>query len=339
MRDLRILLLLFFHCLCACISQKEEYPAVLYDAVKYAQEKNPESALETIQTQEIHAIAQEWLDDGREQEAHKLFLYLAEEGYVPSMAKMGHLYSRQEDDDSALTWFRKAGSQGHHSSMYNVGQLLSNKKDYVGALHYLQAAARLHQTKPDYASEEVTDVAKKAFEGVCKEITQTDMSLKQAADAFMFGTLEEVSEQLEMQWSQVILGLIKKGGALDHDALLESAVGLQELLATNATSYSSLQRYIMMSLIVDLAIPLSEVDESWLPVAATNAESLSLNPYCWDAYNDSESSPGCFNTAVATALSTYGKLGDEESVQRVIERANAHPEAVKNSKHWVLPQK
>jgi hypothetical protein len=208
----------------------------------------------------------------------------------------------------------------------------------VGALNYLQAAARLHQTKPAYASEETTEVAKNAFDIVCKQITQTNMSLKQAADAFMFGTLEEVPEEVEMQWTEVILGLIKKGGALDHEALLESAVGLQTLLATDASSYSSLQRYIMMNLMVDLAIPLSELNASWLPVVATNAESLSLNPFCWDAYNDSETDPGCFNTAVATALSIYSQLGDEEGVQRVMERANSHPEAVKNSKHWVLPQ-
>ena len=127
----------------------------------------------------------------------------------------------------------------------------------------------------------------------------------------MHGTLAHVPPDVEFMWTRVIGILVIKAGALDHQALVDSALALEELLSMDKMTFSPLQTFLMLNFMVDLAVPLAKVDKIYLRVAATYAEQLQYDPLCLHSLNESE-------TEVVLA---YRALKDEESVQRVTARA------------------
>jgi tetratricopeptide (TPR) repeat protein len=318
MRDLRILLLFLVGCI-TCIAQQDTL-VIFHDAVRYAKETNPEVSADTIEPQDLFMVAKDWMEDGKREKSLDLLLYLAsdEVGYVLAMAKMGHLFLEQNDNDAALKWFQKAGEHNHHTSLYNAGELLSQKHDAIGALRYFQQAARLYEK--DFPEQ---DLAKVAFDDICRHLSRIGLSLDQMRDAFIYGTLAHVPPDVELLWTRVIGTLVIKGGALDHEALVNSALALEELFSLEGMRFSQLQRFLMLHLMMDLARPISEVDDTFLPVAATYAEYLQYDQYCLYSYNESETDLGCFNTATETAVFAYREMEDEESVQRVTARAES----------------
>jgi tetratricopeptide (TPR) repeat protein len=293
--------------------------AIFRDAVRHAQETNPLVSQDTMTPEELFIVAGEWMVDGEREKSVDLLLYLASDpvGYPAAMAEVGHLFVDRNEHDFALHWFLKAGKHNHPDSLYNAGKLLLvHKNDTIAALSHLQRAAKLwDENDPEKG------VVIKAWEDACKSIPQIRLSLDQRRDAFLHGTLARVPPDVEFMWTRVIGILVIKAGALDHKALVDSALALEELLSTDKMTFSPLQTFLMLNFMVDLAVPLAKVDKIYLPLAATYAEQLQYDPLCLHSHNESETEVGCFHTATETALLAYRALKDEESVQRVTARA------------------
>jgi hypothetical protein len=195
---------------------------------------------------------------------------------------------------------------------------LKHKKDTIGALSHLQRAAILW----DESDPEKT-VVREDWEDLCRSIPQFQLSLDQRRDAFEYGSLTQAPSDVDRMWVRVIGIVAIKAGSLDRQALVDSALELEKMLSNERMTFSPLQRFLMLDFMVDLAVPISKVDKTYLPVAATYAEQLQYDPYCLYCYNESKTEPGCFNTITETALLAYRALEDEESVQRVTARAES----------------
>jgi tetratricopeptide (TPR) repeat protein len=296
----------------------------------------------------VYQVAHGWYGaDGTRADAVEVFHHLADsENHILSSAKLGHHYADGGNAQMAIKYFAYAGENGpHHASLYNAGRLLAVQEDWVGTLAYLKAAATLSQSyTPEYISDETTQSATEAYATVSKQVSREKLTVYQVADVFLFGSLQDLSEEAQSLWSQAVTGLVKfvqtlvdtNGQSQDEDAMTEVTRALRALWETYGTagSLSELQAYLLLDNINAMLAPLAGLDEAYVPMAAGYAEALAtVSAYCWEQVSVVEDDSACFNVAAASAISFYQRVGDGESVKRVLHAAQQHPQA---APHWEL---
>lgn len=294
-----------------------------------------------------------------------LYAYAANaKDYASSQAKLGELYASgspplaTKSPARALKYFTKAGQQGHHSSLYNAGLILAEglsptdemllqagavsmddyvKEDILGALAYFQAAATLHETFPEDAEEKITDVARTAHGITCRKASQRELTTRESADAFMFGTLAPsvLEGELERLWREAIGSLTKfndtfvrtEGSVQDESSMKSAAAALSRIANDYGATLSELQTYLVLDNLNDMLGPLAGLDEKYVADAARRAEELASSTLCMEQYAVTEGDPACFNGAAASAVSFYRRARDEAGAERVLKLANAHEDA------------
>lgn len=69
----------------------------------------------------------------------------AEAGYAPAQAWLGDILDKSEEDEEAVSWFRKAAAQGDAHGEYGLGQMYAKgegvKQDFEQARLYIGRAA------------------------------------------------------------------------------------------------------------------------------------------------------------------------------------------------------
>lgn len=114
-----------------------------------------------------------------------IFTYLADfKDHASSQAKMGHYHSMlsmtmmtpedtQKSTETALSYYKFAGENGHHQSLYNAGLILfegaTGVNDLVGSMAYFQAAATLHYHfgEKNGIDDKITNIAREAHGRYC----------------------------------------------------------------------------------------------------------------------------------------------------------------------------
>ena len=70
----------------------------------------------------------------------------ANEGYAPAQAWLGDILDKSEEDEEAVSWFRKAAAQGDAHGEYGLGQMYAKgegvKQDFEQARLYIGRAAQ-----------------------------------------------------------------------------------------------------------------------------------------------------------------------------------------------------
>ena len=293
----------------------------------------------------IYKVARTWLVDPKSMsDGVQALHYLADtQNHILSSVKLGYHYS-ESNKEMALKYFIAAGENGpHHASLYNAGRLLADLGDWVGSLAYLKTSAVFHTLYPaEYAKEETTKLATEAFEIICKRLSREELPIIQAADVFIFGSLQDLPDEAISVWSTSVMKLIEfnqtfvesNGQRQDEDAMKEVTKSLRTLWEKFGTNglLSPLQTYMVLDNINDMLGPLSGLDDAYVPMAAGYAEALAtLSIYCWEHFAVKEDDSACFNGAAASAMSYYRRIGDDESAKRVLQTAQSHPQA---ATHW-----
>lgn len=295
----------------------------------------------------IYKVARTWLEDPKKMsDGIEALHYLADtQKHILSSVKLGNHYATQNGQSSmAIKYFIAAGENGpHHASLYNAGRLLAELGDWVGSLAYLRTSAVFHTMYPkEYVKEDITDLAVEAYDIISKRLSREELPIMQAADVFVFGSLQDLPDDAISLWSTAVMQLIKfnqtfvesNGQSQDEGAMKEVTQALRKLWEKYGTtgSLSQLQMYMILDNINDMLGPLSGLDDAYVPMAAGYAEALAtVSLYCWEHFAVVEDDSACFNGAAASAMSYYRRVGDNESARRVLQVAQSHPQA---TTHW-----
>lgn len=341
----RLLSVLLIHVsVLGCLSQ--QIPSIVKKAIKFAEK---DATLDPgADSSALYKTARKWLDDSkRTKDAWELIQFLADEKtHVPSMAKLGHKHAEGGQPRQALHYFQLAAEYGpHHASLYNAGHILAqenaelNTPDWVGALAYLRAGATLHLTAPGYAQESTTKVSMDAYEIVSQQVANSELSLKQSADVFLYGSLHDLPLEAESMWKEAVKHLIRfndtfvgtEGSVQDGTAMSKAVQSLRSLWESYSPVLSKLQMHLVLDHMNDMLGPLSGLDDKYVPMAGGYAEALATSPYCVEQYAVSEKDPACFNGAASSAMSYYRRAGDDDSAKRILELGRSHPKA---ATHW-----
>jgi hypothetical protein len=289
----------------------------------------------------LYRVAKIWRKDLKlEKYAWELFEFLADtHHHVYSLATLAFKSVEQGFTMKALRYFQLAGEFGpHHASLFNAGRILADLEspDLSTALAYLRSASTLHRTHPEHAQESVTKLALEAYDVLSRQIANSQISLQQSAHIFLYAALYGLPEEADAHWRDAMLALIKfnetfvesEGRTLDSPAMLKAVTYLRKLWESHSRILSPLQRHLVLVHINTILGPLTGSSDDHIPTAARYAESLANSHYCFSNFSVSEKDPpGCFNVAVSTALNYYRRIKDDESIQRVVDVANLHPQA------------
>jgi len=296
-----------------------------------------------------------------------LYSFAADElDHPSSQAKLGELFELgkppyvQRSTSVALHYYQKAGEHGHHSSLYNAGRILARgmteediaavqsgearsdrfvQVDLIGAMAYLQAAATLHIHYPEDSDESLVPLSIEAHGVVSANAAHADFTLRQVADAFVFGTLSEVNDEADVLWRNAVDHLLKfnetfvatDGRVQDTVQMKGAAKYLRDIVQQHSDSLSSLQLYLVLDNLNDMLGPLAGLDNSYVSDAAKYALQLASTELCIGKYANTESDPACFNGAISAAVSYYRRAGDEDGALESLDLGKSHPYA---ATHW-----
>lgn len=88
-------------------------------------------------------------DEGKNEEAYKIFIKLAEQGDAESQNILGSGYQHgfwgEIDFKQAKYWFQKSADQGFAEGIYNLGSLYFLNDDHKIALPFFEKAAKLNE--------------------------------------------------------------------------------------------------------------------------------------------------------------------------------------------------
>ena len=216
------------------------------------------------------------------------------------------------------------------------------RADLVGGLAYFHTAARLHIMYDEVADKGLTRMSEEAHAVVAATAAYADLSIQQVADVFIFGSLDELSSQVESMWTEAVTHLIAfnetfvatNGADQDEASMRKAAGALKSIADAHSHELSDLQLFLVLDYLNDMLGPLAGLDDSYVPDAARFAEALALCNLCRARYAAVEPEPACFNGAASSAMSYYRRVGDEEGIARVMQVGNMHPNA---STHWTSP--
>lgn len=296
--------------------------------------------------------------------AIKMFHYLADtKVHVDSCVNLGEIYSESEQlrsTSKAFAYFERAGMEGHHSSLYNAGRLLNQgmtesdliavqngraketdflEKDLIGAMAYFQAAAKLHESYPEDSNTGITELSRQALEALSITAVATDMSIRQTADAFIFGSLHEIPSGVEVLWRKAISSLVQtnetfvesKGETRDMTQMVSAFETLKDIIDDHSEDLSEFQSVLTLYYVNDILGGLTGINDTYLQDAARYAEMLAFSTLCMAQFATSERDSSCFNEAASSAVSYYRRSGSFDDAERVRIMANNHPHA---STHW-----
>lgn len=282
---------------------------------------------------ELHKVARGWIDEGTNvKEGWELMQYLADErSYVPSLARMGHKMSDDDKKKEALEYFQAAAVNGpHHASLMNAGRLLvegadaKGTPDYVGSLNFLRSAAMLHETHPKYAQKDLTALSKQSYDYVSEEAAGAALTLEEAIDVFIFGSLTELSEEVIKAWTEAAIALaaLEKKGANTVVLLKTATAAIRTIWEPHSATLTTLQAHVLLTQMTLALRKLSDLDAEYVPMFAGYAEALAMSPHCYQKLVKE-----CFQVAISVSLQNYEQVGDTESVNRVTALAMSHPKA------------
>lgn len=90
-------------------------------------------------------VAEKEFDRGDLVVSMSLWRRAAEQGYAPAQARLGDVLDAAEEDEEAVTWYRKAAEQKNAAGEYGLGQMYAKgegvKKDIEQARLYILRAA------------------------------------------------------------------------------------------------------------------------------------------------------------------------------------------------------
>jgi hypothetical protein len=290
----------------------------------------------------------------------KVLEYIANNGHLKAQIALANLFkvgkkpSINRSTSKTLHYLQLAGDQGHHPSLYNTGYIFATgrtsddmedvnegmvPKDLVAAFAYLHAAATYHLKFPEYAEPHVTDASRQALSLLSSSIPDINLSIRQQADIFIFGTHNEISPDVHEMWATAVTALIAfnetfvktNGSKQDKVQMKEAFSVLRKILTSHKNELSDLQLYLALDNLNDMVGPLAATGDEYVREAGMYAESLALTKLCYDRYAVTEKDSACFNGAAASAVSYFRRIGDYEGAERVILLGNEHPFA---STHW-----
>jgi TPR repeat protein len=294
----------------------------------------------------------------------ELYRYCADErSHADSQAKLGKLYLEGIpilSPKRALEYFQQAGEQGHHSSLYNACHIMANgisqeyaelnaqgkvmasefvERDLIGSLAYCHAAVTLHENYPELADDHITNISLQAMEVLYNTVVMSDLSIREVADAFIFGSNQSLSQDALELWTDAVSSLIRfnetfvdtNGSHQDEQLMIAIYRNLKLLLENHGSNLSDLQIYLALDNLNDFLGPLAGLNDTYLEDAAIYAERLAFSSLCMNRFAVSEGDGACFNGAAASAISYYRRQGNDAGAEHVRLLANQHPHA---ATHW-----
>eukprot|EP00557_Chaetoceros_sp_GSL56_P009568 CAMPEP_0176492862 /NCGR_PEP_ID=MMETSP0200_2-20121128/9243_1 /TAXON_ID=947934 /ORGANISM="Chaetoceros sp., Strain GSL56" /LENGTH=512 /DNA_ID=CAMNT_0017890489 /DNA_START=1344 /DNA_END=2882 /DNA_ORIENTATION=- len=293
-----------------------------------------------------------------------LYRYCADErDHADSQANLGKMYLEGVpilSPKRALEYFQRAGEQGHHASLYNSCHVMANgiseeyaaliaqgksmasefvERDLVGSFAYCHAAVTLHENYPELADDHITNVSLQAMEVLYNTVVMSDLTIREVADAFIFGSNHSLSQDVLELWTDAVTLLIQfnetfvetNGSHQDEQLMMSIYRNLKILVEDHGSNLSNLQMYLALDNLNDFLGPLAGLNDTYLEDAAIYAERLAFSSLCMNRFAVSESDGACFNGAAASAISYYRRQGNDAGAEHVRLLANQHPHA---ATHW-----
>lgn len=232
----------------------------------------------------MYRVAEAWYaTDSNRKDAMEVFHHLADfQEHILSCSKLGHHYAKN-DLQQAVKYFARAGENGpHHPSLYNAGRLLAELGDWVGSMAYLRSAATMSESyPPKLISDDTTASSKKAYEMVSEQVYAEELSIIQAADIFIFGSLQDLPEEARYLWTSAVVGLVRvnqnTNGQIPDQEVMEEVMGHLKILWETYGSkglLSKLQTYLLLDNINDMLGPLARLNDTFRPMAVSYAKAL-----------------------------------------------------------------
>lgn len=309
-------------------------------ALRFAREKEPKLADVVLNQDELLNLALEWIDQGKTDDANTLFLYLSQEGCISAFTVTGDYFMEQGDTDSALKYYKLALEEEDGRAALKAAFIWLDQKKYPQAVWASHKAAILPNVERPLTKEDTntTAQAENAHDYASGQtyLLPRNLSLKDRRLLFEYGALTPLPKEIIDQWRVGFLSLWERAGNLDRHDLRDCAEILDDMLqAEDALDmYSELQMYILLQLMLDVSVPLSKTNETYIGIVAEYAEDLMDNSFCYRQYNPTGkrgTMENCFLNAIDLALEYYVKEYDLDAITRVWYMHADHPEATQKN--------
>ena len=187
--------------------------------------------------------------------------------HVPSAVALGFSYS-EVDKELALKYFVQASNsdQGpHQASLYNAGRLFLELNEAASSLAYIRSCANVAKEYPAYASPDLTNTCKEAYELLSKQImTKTTPGIEDAAELFLYSSIDDFPQpnsreftkyEKAMEFLEMYASLVREEDATGEDDVRKAKAFLtylrsaeEELLSLKKGSskkLSELQNFLL----------------------------------------------------------------------------------------------
>lgn len=184
--------------------------------------------------------------------------------HVPSMARLGRVYSERGDARRAVRYLVQAGEDGpHQESLYEAGRWFAREGELAPALAYAKAAVVLSERRPDLAKPSTTETANEGYDLLGERLRRVELSPQQLADVFPYADLNDFpieGSESEKLWDAAMRNLQSSFvGDSNTISALETSV---KLLSDFQTAYdkdmSDLQRDLLRRIITQVLKLLSD---------------------------------------------------------------------------------
>jgi hypothetical protein len=189
--------------------------------------------------------------------------------HVPSAVALGFSYA-EVDKELALKYFVQAaeGKEDggpHQAAAFNAGRLFLELNDAASSLAYIRACANVYKQFPAYATTQLTNTCKEAYETLSHQIQQEKTSppgIEDAAEMFLYSSIDEFpipnSKEFNiwtraMEFLEMYASLVREGNAQGgisgakkgQTYLLAAQAELDNLRKGYEKKMSELQKYLI----------------------------------------------------------------------------------------------
>lgn len=274
---------------------------------------------------------------------HILADYQEQPHAMSQIALAFHYYKNHEDKHTALKYLMEASDgqdyRTNQLALHNAGQIASELGLWVTALTYSRRAASFQPV----VDQKVAAASKKQWEDISKQIsTQEVLSIELVSELFLLAHMDgfpEPESQAAKLWTTAIEATRRfnqtfvgsAGRTIDLEALETAATNFRATWESSKADVSRLQLHLLLKQLNFVLGYLSGFKESYLPMAAANAEVLARTPYCYGLFDPKGDESSCFNNAASLAVNYYRLANDMDGAKRAMEMGASHPDALT---HW-----
>lgn len=251
--------------------------------------------------------------------------------FIPSQISLAFYYHKvanePNDVDKALYYFEQAGQGGHPASLYNAGRLHAEKRQWVPAMAYIQAAIG---AAPE--NEEFQDTCRQAHAQLSQTLGLAPLSFHDVADLFIFGNVEPFADDSPAMalWKGAVDMLEKRDPNSEPEALEK----LTKLHTDHKEDLSLLQTHLLLIQITTLIERLVLVDDKLVEPAARYWQAQAVSLFCYEQAAVTSDEPGCFNYALSQSALYYRQLKKaKKEFQEVLKIGRDHARAATKWEH------